>query len=329
HSAIPRVDMEDVDLSATLFGERIEAPIVISAITGGHPLAQSINANLAKAAAEHGVAMGVGSQRAGIEHPELAPTYSVVKEFDVPLVIGNLGAPQLVDPNNPYGAEEASSAMDMIGADILALHLNYLQEAVQPEGDLVAAGLLDAIASLSEDFPLLAKETGAGISRQNALALKEAGVKGIDVGGLGGTSFSAVEVYRARAVGDGHREQLGQMLWDWGIPTPVSIKEASVGLPLIATGGVRNGVDVLRALVLGANAAGIAGRLLAPAMEGPVHTSKALKEIIDEFRTTLFLCGLASVEDAHGAQWFAFEPTKTWFQSLGHIAGSGPGPSRV
>ncbi|MDG6220762.1 MAG: type 2 isopentenyl-diphosphate Delta-isomerase [Candidatus Thermoplasmatota archaeon] len=328
HSAIPASSMKDIDLSASLFGKTLDAPIVISAITGGHPVARKINENLASAAAENGVAMGVGSQRAGIEHPELAETYSVISKYDVPLVIGNLGAPQFVDGEKAYGVEEAQEALDMIGADILAIHLNYLQEAVQPEGETDAEGLLEALSSLSNQVPIIAKETGAGISRQNALSLKDAGVMGFDVGGLGGTSFSAVEVYRARAVGDRRRERLGELLWDWGIPTPVSIKEASVGLPIIATGGIRNGLDVMRALVMGANAGGIAGRLLKPAMEGPKQASKALEDVIEELRTVMFLSGVADLAGTTSTRWFAYEPTKSWLSSLGHNPGHGPGMNR-
>ena len=194
HRALPEIDLDDIDLRVKLFGRRLEAPLVISSMTGGFGMGGEINANLAKADAEVGVAMGVGSQRAAIEKPELEPTYAVVKDYDVPLLFANLGAPQLVPQagKRAYGASDAKKAMDMIGADALIVHLNFLQEVVQPEGDRRAKGCLAAIKTLAARFPVMAKETGAGISRDVAKALRRAGVRAIDVGGLGGKSFSAV-----------------------------------------------------------------------------------------------------------------------------------------
>src|SRR3990170_1027477 len=225
HKALPEIDLDDIDVSCTLFGHKLNAPLVISSMTGGFGMAREINANLAKAAAEVGVAMGVGSQRAALEKPDLVDTYAGVKDHDVPLRFANLGAPQLVpqEGKRAYGLEDARRAMAMVDAHMLIIHLNFLQEVVQPEGDRRARGVLDAIARLASKLPVVAKETGAGVSREVAVALKKAGVRGIDVGGLGGTSFSAVEYYRAKKDSATLKERLGATFWNWGIPTPASV----------------------------------------------------------------------------------------------------------
>src|SRR3989442_10412145 len=193
HNALPEIDLDDVDASVKFFGKRLEAPLIISSMTGGFGMGKEINRNLAKAAAEVGVAMGVGSQRAALEKPDLVPTYAVVKDYGVPLTFANLGAPQLVpqEGKRAYGRADAKKAIDMIHADALIVHLNFLQEVVQPEGDRRAKGCLAAIRSLAATFPVMAKETGAGISRETATLLKQAGVPAIDVGGLGGKSIAA------------------------------------------------------------------------------------------------------------------------------------------
>src|SRR2546425_4319120 len=216
HRAIPEIDLDDIDVSTTLLGRKLRAPLVISSMTGGFGMGREINANLAKGAAEVGVAMGVGSQRAALEKPELADTYAVVKDFDVPLRFANLGAPQLIpqEGKRAYGLEDARRAIAMVDAHALIVHLNFLQEVVQPEGDRRAKSVLAAIRAIAAKLPVLAKETGAGISREVALDLKKAGVKGIDVGGLGGASFSAVEDYPAREEAASPKERLGPQVRD-------------------------------------------------------------------------------------------------------------------
>jgi isopentenyl-diphosphate delta-isomerase len=318
HDSLPEVDMDDIDTSVTLFGRRLEAPIVISAMTGGYGKAAEINRNLAAAAEEFGIGMGVGSQRAALENPDLADTYSVIKEFDVPLRIGNLGAPQLIRQGMApvLEVEDGKRAMEMVEAHILAVHLNYLQEVVQPEGDTKAAGVTKAIERFASAMPVLAKETGAGVSRDVAVRLKKAKVKGIDVGGLGGTSFSAVEYFRARTAGDAVRANVGRTFWDWGIPTPVSIVEASVGLPVVATGGLRSGLDVARAIAIGASAGGMAGRLLPAALDGKESLSVELRTIIDELKTAMFLVGALTIEDLAGTKALVVGRSREWLDHL-------------
>lgn len=316
HSALPEIDLDDIDLSITFFGKRLEAPLVISSMTGGFGMGGEINANLAKAAAEVGVAMGVGSQRAAIEKPELEPTYAVVKDYDVPLLFANLGAPQLVPQaqKRAYGAADAKKAMDMIGADALIVHLNFLQEVVQPEGDRRAKGCLAAIKNLAARVPVMAKETGAGISRDVATALKKTGAKAIDVGGLGGTSFSAVEHYRARKEASSLKERLGATFWDWGIPTPASIVLANVGLPLVATGGVRSGLDVAKGLALGATAAGMAKPMLEAAKVSSEAVVTELRAVIEELKAAMFLTGSSSVAELQERHAIINAPTATWIE---------------
>src|SRR5256884_2049355 len=233
HTALPEIDLDDIDVSVKFFGKRLQAPLVISSMTGGFGMGKEINSNLAKAAAEVGVAMGVGSQPVALEKPDLASTYAVVKDHGVPLIFANLGAPQLVpqEGKRAYGLVDAKKAVDMIRADALIVHLNFLQEVVQPEGDRRAKGCLAAIRSLAAKFPVMAKETGAGISRETATLLKQAGVQAIDVGGLGGTSFSAGEHHRPRKEAPSLKEGPGAPLWGTGGPTPAPFCLCPLGLP--------------------------------------------------------------------------------------------------
>jgi isopentenyl-diphosphate delta-isomerase len=318
HNALPEVDLDDIDTSTTVFGRKLGAPIIISAITGGYGKAEEINRTLASVAERFGLGMGVGSQRAALENPELACTYSVIKDFEVPLRIGNLGVPQLVQQGDkaPLTIDDGKAAMEMVGAHILAIHLNYLQEVVQPEGDTRAKGGLKAIERFASALPVLAKETGAGISRGVAARLKRTGVKGIDVGGLGGTSFSAVEYYRAKMVGDCTRANIGATFWDWGVPTPVSVVLASVGLPVVATGGVRSGLDVARAVAIGAASAGLAGRLLPAALEGEESLTMEVGTIIQELKAAMFLVGAKDMDELGATNALMTGRSREWLDNV-------------
>jgi isopentenyl-diphosphate Delta-isomerase len=314
HKALPEIDLDDIDVSTTLFGRKLQAPLVISSMTGGFGMGREINANLAKGAAEVGVAMGVGSQRAALEKPELAGTYEVVKDYDVPLRFANLGAPQLIpqEGKRAYGLDDARRAIAMVDAHVLIVHLNFLQEVVQPEGDRRARGVTASIATLASKLPVMAKETGAGISREVALVLKKAGVKGIDVGGLGGTSFSAVEYYRARKEAQSLKERLGATFWNWGIPTPASVVLADVGLPIVATGGVRSGLDVAKAVALGARAAGMAKPMLEAAKVGADAVVAELRGVIAELKAAMFLVGAPDLRRLRRVRRLVNRPTADW-----------------
>jgi isopentenyl-diphosphate delta-isomerase len=320
HHALPDMDKDDVELSIKLFGKKLSAPIVISAMTGGYSKAKKINANLAKAASELEIGFGVGSQRPAIEDPSLQETYAVINDHSIPLVIGNLGMPQFINQKGrkkpSFTLESAKAAMEMINADILAIHLNYLQELIQPEGDTNAKGSVAVLKKLASKLPILAKETGAGISRDTALSLKNAKVKGIDVGGFSGTSFVAIEMHRARKGGDKLRERLGQTFIDWGIPTPVSVIESDVGLPIIATGGIRTGRDIGRALIIHAAAAGVAGKLLKPATISSKAVITELETIMEELRSSMFLINASKVSEIRKKDKLITGRTAAWLTAL-------------
>jgi isopentenyl-diphosphate delta-isomerase len=292
------------------------APIVITGMTGGFPDAKKINDNLARAAAAVGVAMGVGSERAAILKGQFPESYSVVAQHAVPLKFANIGAPQIIaqGPDDPVvTVEEAKAAMELIGADLLAVHLNFLQEMVQPEGDRRARGATAEIGRLAHFLPVFAKETGAGISRSVAERLHEQGVRGFDVSGTGGTSFAAVEHHRAVAKGAMREARVGRTFWDWGIPSPVSVKQlVPIGLPVIASGGIRSGLDVARALALGATAAGIAGGILRAASTGYPETKGELEHLVHELKVAMFLSGCRNVREMQRAPYVVTGETRQW-----------------
>jgi len=318
HNALPEINGNEIDLTTELFDKILGAPIVISAITGGYGEGKKINENLAIAAEKFKLAMGVGSQRAALENSDLKDTYSIINNYDIPLKIANIGASQIVLWDKKEILENAGKIVDMIDADVLAVCLNFLQEAVQPEGEIHAEGCLEAINMLSEEFsiPILIKESGAGISSKVAELLKNTKIAGIDVGGLGGTSFSAVEFYRAKLKEDKYNMREGQIFWNWGIPTPVSIlkvgKAINWDLPIIATGGIRNGLDAAKSLVIGANAAGIAGALLKPATKDSQSTILEIDMIIKELQTAMFLVGAENIEHLANAEVIFLRDLRMW-----------------
>lgn len=301
HQALPEVDLDAIDTSVHFLGHTLRYPILISAMTGGHPDVTAINGNLARAAERYGLALGVGSQRAGIVNPELAGSYAVTREAaPSAFLIANVGAPQLIQQERaePFTLEQVHEAIAMIGANALAVHMNSLQEAAQPEGDRRARGEADALKRLAGqiELPTIAKETGAGICREQALLLKSCGIAAIDVGGAGGSSMSAMEAERAASRGDERSRSIGVLYRDWGIPTPISLIEASdAGLPLIATGGVRSGLDIARALALGASLVGVAFPFLKAASESFEAVCQLAEELIAELQVAMQLSGATSI----------------------------------
>ena len=301
HNALPEINKDEIDLSAELFGKKLGAPLTVSGMTGGYPKAKSINENLAIAAEKYQIGMGVDSQRSALENPELTDTYSIIKDYDIPLRFGNIGASQLVLWGHQKTLENVYKMIDMIDANVFMVCLNFLQEVVQFEGEAQAKGCFNAIKELAEDLdiPLVVKESGAGISFEVTCRLSKTKIAGIDVGGAGGTSFAAIEHYRAKMIDDSLHERGGKTFWDWGIPTPTSILEVGEAtdwkLPIIATGGIRNGLDAAKALALGANCAGVAHTLLKPASEDKKSTVFEVDAIIKELRATMFLVGADKV----------------------------------
>lgn len=324
HRALPATDLDRIDLRVRFLGRTLPTPLVIAGMTGGHGEATRINALLARTAARHGLALGVGSQRAALYDPALEHTYRVVRE-EAPdaYLIANVGAAQLVpqDSGPALGVAGARRAVEMIEADALALHLNFLEEAVQPEGDRRASGIPEALAELAAGIavPLIAKETGAGLARPTALELGRLGFRALDVGGRGGTSFAAVEADRARRSSDRVRARLGDVFREWGVPTAVSIAAArAAGLPLIASGGVRNGLDAAKALALGATLVGAARPFLLAALEGEEALDLLAEQLLEELRTAVFLSGGRSVADLATAERVILGETRCWLDQLGY-----------
>jgi isopentenyl-diphosphate delta-isomerase len=316
HRCLPGINKPAISTKTSFLGHQFNAPIMIASMTGGHPGTKSVNANLAKAAEALGLGIGVGSQRAALEDKRLEDSYRVVRDMAPhAFVYGNIGAPQLLS----YDLEDIERAVEMIGADALAIHLNFLQEAIQPEGDLDARGCLEKIAEIacSLSVPVIVKETGAGICHMDAYALRKAGAAALDVGGRGGTSWAGVEVYRARMEKDRVGEHLGMKFWDWGIPTAVSVVEADVGLPVIATGGIRDGIMIAKALALGASMAGVALPLVAAAKAGPDKVQNVLETYIEELRATMFLTGSQSIEDLKKAPVVISGRTREYLEARG------------
>jgi isopentenyl-diphosphate Delta-isomerase len=316
HRALPEVDFAEIDPSVTLLGHRLAAPIVITGMTGGFPDAVKINDNLARAAAEVGVAMGVGSERAAILKGQYPESYACIARHSVPLKFANIGAPQII-PQKPgdrvVGPDDVRAAMDLIHADVLAVHLNFLQEMVQPEGDRRSKGCLERIGELASQFPVLVKETGAGISREVAEELRSRSVKAFDVSGTGGTSFAAVEHYRAVEQGAEREARVGKTFWDWGIPSPISVLElVPLGLPVIASGGVRSGLDVARALALGATAAGTAGGMLRAAATDFEQTRRELETLVHELKVAMFLTGSRTVSELQKTPYLLTGESRLW-----------------
>lgn len=307
HKALPEINKEEIDISTTAFGKKLESPLFITAITGGHPYAKKINKELAIAAEQKQIALGLGSQRSAIVNPELVDTYTIARDYaPSTLLLGNIGAPQM---------EYASKAIEMLDADILAIHLNPLQESIQPEGDTDATGYLNSIKNItsSVDVPVMVKETGCGISAECAYELEDAGVSYIDVEGAGGTSWAAVETYRAED------KYLGEIFWDWGIPTACSTvgTAVAVNIPIVSSGGIRSGLDAAKAIALGADSVGIALPMLKEAFKG----SEKIIEYVDKFNESLkiamFLVGAKNLEELKHSNLIIRGETREWLRERG------------
>jgi isopentenyl-diphosphate delta-isomerase len=307
HRALPELDLDAVDTGTTFLSRRVRLPFLISGMTGGAHQAADINRRLARAAQAAGVAFGVGSQRAGLSHRDLRATYQVRSVAPDVLLLANLGAVQL---NYGLGPAECLEAVEMIEADALVLHLNPLQEALQPEGDHNFTGLLDRISAVTRELPVpvIVKEVGCGISGEVAAQLASAGVAAIDVAGLGGTSFARVEAFRREKA---EEVELALAFSEWGIATAealVDVRRAVPQLPLIASGGLRHGLDAAKALAMGASLCGFGQPLLAAA-----HDSEAaVRTVIDGFawqlRVAMFCVGAKDVAELESVPVARLDP---------------------
>ncbi len=297
YDALPEIDLVDVDLSTTVFGKRLSAPLIIGAMTGGTDRTGQINRTLAIAAERTGVGMALGSQRPMLVDPSLTSTYAVREAAPgLPLLLGNLGAVQL---NYGVKADDVRRLVRDVGADAINLHLNALQEAIQPEGDTRFSGLVDTIRQLVPQIgvPVVLKEVGAGISARAAHKLAQLPIAGVEVAGTGGTSWAAVESWRAGA--DAKRQHTGQALAGFGVPTSASLRIARHHLGdkvLIASGGLRSGMDLAVALAMGADAVALAKPLLEAAVLGVDETVAAIEALIFELRVIAFCCGASDLD---------------------------------
>ena len=295
HQALPELNLNQVNLTTEFLGKILRAPILISSMTGGSDEAERLNQRLATAAQEAGIAMGVGSQRAALEDSSLDRTFQI-REFapDI-LLFANIGVIQL---NYGYGVDECQRAVEMVAADGLILHLNALQEAVQPEGDVDFSGIIQKIEHVCNKIgvPVIAKEVGWGISERAAKSLINAGVAAIDVAGAGGTSWSQVEMYRAKSPS---QARLAAAFRDWGVPTAQSIlnvRNIDHEIPVVASGGVRTGVDIAKCIALGANIGGMASPFLKAAAISVEETLITIREIKREIQVAMFATGMKDID---------------------------------
>ncbi|MDZ8221535.1 type 2 isopentenyl-diphosphate Delta-isomerase [Nostoc sp. ChiVER01] len=294
HSCLPELNHNDIDISTTFLGKHLNAPLLISSMTGGTEQAAMINQRLAQVAQHYKIAMGVGSQRVAVEKPQVADTFAVRKYAPDVLLFANLGAVQL---NYKYGLDECLRVVDILEADALILHINPLQECIQPKGDTNFRGLLDKISELciKMPVPVIAKEVGNGISAAIAQKLLASGVAAIDVAGAGGTSWAKVESERAE---NPLQRRLGTTFADWGLPTAeciTTIRAIAPNVPLIASGGLRHGLDVAVAIALGADIAGLAMPFLQAAATSEKAVAELVEVLIAEITTVLFCTGNATL----------------------------------
>lgn len=292
HCALPEIDYDAIDLGIAFLGRRLRAPLLISCMTGGTGEAARINRHLAMAAEETGVAVGVGSQRKALEDRASAHSFRIRRLAPSVPVLANLGAVQL---NYGFGIDECRAAVEMVEADALVLHLNALQEAIQPEGQRNFEGLLQKIGAVVEALPVpvIVKEVGCGISGAVAQQLAAVGVRIVDCAGTGGTSWARIESVRSRDAA------LGEAFATWGLPTPVALRRlrAIEGLTIIGSGGLRNGVDVAKAIAAGAHLAGMAYPFLLAARESNDAVVRAVTRIVRQLRIAMFCVGAGTIAD--------------------------------
>jgi isopentenyl-diphosphate delta-isomerase len=294
HRALPELNLADVDPSTSFLGKPMSFPLLISSMTGGaHDLVRRINRNLALAAEHCGVAMGVGSQRVMFSEPEARESFRIRPFAPHALLFANLGAVQL---NCGFDIDSCRAAVEVLEADALFLHLNPLQEAVQPEGDVDFSGLTARILAIAAELevPIMLKEVGAGIGPEDVKPFLDSPVRIFDVAGSGGTSWSRIEAHRGGGATDP-----GMLFQDWGIPTPLALEllqPYADQITLIASGGIRSGLDMAKAVILGARLCGLAAPFLGPATESAEAVVAGIERLRREFTTAMFLLGVSTVE---------------------------------
>lgn len=298
HNALPEINLEDIKLNTVFLGRTFPAPIIIDSMTGGTDEALLINKRLGQIAEKYGFAMGLGSQRAGLKSDKLIQSYSVARSVAPnAFLIANIGGAQLAEG---LSKDDVKKIIKMIDADALAIHLNPLQELIQPEGEPRFKGILQKITSLVNDIeiPVIVKEVGSGISPEVAVKLQGAGIRAINVAGSGGTSWAGIEKIRADNAKSYIKSNLGNLFWDWGIPTALCVLLASkyVDIPLIASGGLRNGLEIAKCLMLGAKMCAMAFPFLKRAAESEDELDKFTQLILAQLRGTMFLLGSSDID---------------------------------
>ncbi|MFX1238871.1 MAG: type 2 isopentenyl-diphosphate Delta-isomerase [Promethearchaeota archaeon] len=308
HHPFPEFDLYEIDLSTTFFNKKIAAPICISAITGGHPVAEKINKILASSAEKENIIMSVGSQRAGVEDPILVDSFKVVRDVAPTIpIIGNIGIGQISKPD--FEPEIFNQCIDMIKADVMAIHFNSLHELVQDNGDVSYKFFKENFRKIRNNtkIPIIAKEVGSGFDAETASLLEKLGFNGFDIGGAGGTSFADIEYHRNNAINEIYSRNPAQIFREWGNPTPISIlyTRSVSSLPIIATGGLKTGIDVAKSIVLGADVGGFASKFLFTSWndlknEASAETIKEIKTIKHELRASMWLINSGSINELKG-----------------------------
>lgn len=310
HNALPELNYDEIDLSTNFLGHAFSYPIIIDSMTGGTPEATIINSRLGQLAEKYGLGMGLGSQRAGLSHKELEETYSIARQYGPnAFLIANIGGAQLA---KGFSIENIFKIIDMINANAVVVHLNPLQELIQPEGEVRYKGVLNRIAELVKSIskPVIVKEVGAGISKEVAIKLRDKGISCINVAGSGGTSWAGVEKYRAELAHNDIKISLGDLFWDWGIPTALSILQvrSAVDLPIIASGGLRNGLDMAKSIVLGADMCAMAFPFLRMAIRSFEDLCMFTEKLIAELKSTMFLVGSKDILTLQKSKYFLTGP---------------------
>jgi isopentenyl-diphosphate Delta-isomerase len=309
HNALPEIDYDEIDLSTQFLNKSFSAPLIIDSMTGGTDEAFLINKRLGQIAEKYGLGMGLGSQRAGLKSEKLIESYSIARNVAPnAFLIANIGGAQLSDG---LSTVDVIKIIKMIDADALAIHLNPLQELIQPEGEPRFKGILQRISNLVQDIeiPIIVKEVGSGISADVALRLEKSGVRSINVAGSGGTSWAGIEKIRADQHNEYIKSQLGELFWDWGIPTALSILlvSRSVKIPIIASGGLRNGLEIAKCMILGSNLCAMAFPFLKRAAQSEEELEKFTRLILSEIRSTMFLLGTKDIESLKNTRYILID----------------------
>jgi len=305
HDSLPELNFDKIDTSTKFFGKKLSMPLMIDAMTGGTKESKKINRDLAEVAEKKKIIFSVGSQRAMIENPKLKDTYYVRDVAPNILIFGNIGIFQI----KKFGLNEIENALESIGANALSVHINPSQELFQKKGDLDFSGSVPSLKKLCEklNYPVIGKEVGFGFSREATLKLKETGVKVIDVGGYGGTNWIVVDALISGKDFTSFR--------DWGIPTSIAILEARVGLPIIATGGIRSGLDVAKSIALGADICGMALPFLRILKkEGKKGVERFIDNVHKELKITMFLTGSKNIDELKKAKYVLTGKVKDWVE---------------